>query len=81
MITYILISLLYAGVFIAWMKTKQPMPGEYGGNKYWEDHEMWNEIYFIYLILGVLLWPIVISIAIIYKIAFKVLNTINKNTK
>ena len=83
MLTYILISLIYAGVFIAWMKTKQP--DRYGNGNYsnecWDNPNGWSDLYILYFILGTLFWPIVITINIISKIAFKILNTINKNKK
>lgn len=74
MIVYILISVLYCAVFMAFMKTRQPDGKSIYYNEYWADDEYWDGKYLALCIVGTALWPIVIPFIIFYKIAFKILN-------
>lgn len=66
-VLYLLISIIYCAIFIAWMKTKE------NNNEYW-DYGDWYPKYIILCLLGTVLWPLVIPFIIFYKIAFKILN-------
>ena len=76
MIFYILVSIIYWGVFAAFMQTHKDDP------RYWDIYQYtdnsWKLETILSFILGGLVWPVFIIFMIIYKIAFKILN---KNKK
>lgn len=73
MVFYLLISVLYCAVFVAFMKTKED------DRSYVDGYHDWHAKYLILCLLGTLLWPLVIPYIIFYKIAFKILKKTNKN--
>jgi hypothetical protein len=76
MIFYILIGIIYWGVFAAFMQTNKDNP------KYWDIYQYtensWRMEMIMSFILGGFFWPVFVAFIIIYKIAFKILNK-NKN--
>jgi len=72
MIFYALVSIIYWGVFAAFMQVNKDNP------KYWDIYQYtensWRFEIMLAFILGGLLWPVFIVFMIIYKIAFKILN-------
>ena len=76
MIAYIIVSVLFVAVFMAFMKVNKE------GIEYW-DHYSWGESQWkmemvLLCILGFFFWPAVILFLVFNKIAFKILNK-NKN--
>ena len=69
---YLLISIIYCATFVAFMKTKE------NDDDYVENWGGWQFQYIMLCILGTIAWPLIISFGIFYKIAFKILNKINK---
>ena len=71
-VLYLLISIIYCAIFIAWMKTKE------NDESYVDRYGDWNGQYILLCLLGTIIWPLVIPFIIFYKIAFKILNKQNK---
>lgn len=68
---YLMVSVIYAATFVAWMKTKEDM------DQYW-DYGDWKMKYLLLCVIGAFFWPLVIPFIVFYKIAFKILNKTNK---
>ena len=69
---YLIISVIYAGVFVAWMNTKRD------NHEYWQYGD-WNPKYVFACAAGTLLWPLFIPFTFVYKLATKYFN--NKKQK
>ena len=69
---YLIISVIYAGVFAAWMNTKKY------NNEYWQYGD-WKTEYVFACAAGTLLWPLFIPFIFVYKLATKYFN--NKKQK
>jgi uncharacterized membrane protein len=73
MVFYLIISVLYCAVFVAFMNTKE------GDETYMDRYGDWHIKYILLCIFGTILWFLIIPFIIFYKIAFKILNKKNKN--
>ena len=64
---YLLISVIYAAVFIAFMKSKED------DTEYVDSYGDWEMRYTLLCVIGAFFWPFVIPFIIVYKIALKIL--------
>lgn len=70
------ISLIWLGVFYAFMQSKKPKD-EYETNDYWSDwtgdDNIWRPLYMLVCVLGILFWWVMIIVIFIIKLSNKYL--------
>ena len=74
-IWYLLVSVIYCAVYVAWLKTLSSDD---------ERYFFYGDLKFEYImlcILGTILWPFVIPFLIVQSIAFKILTKKQNKTK
>ena len=68
MIFYLLISVIYVAIFMAFMKSKED------DREYVDSYGDWEIKYVFLCLFGAFFWPFVIPFLIIYKLTLKLLN-------